>query len=773
MENKRRLPVREITEFLLQSGSIDTRFGGENRAVRGSRLHRKLQKQEGPDYQAEVSFSLEIPQDDFFYTLEGRADGVFLDGDTWMVDEIKTTGFPLSMVDENFNAAHWGQAYCYAYMLAIKRSLSRVGVRLTYCQVDTEQLKRFSRVLTLETLTAYIHDLLKQYSKWVRMREDWQKIRNTSISGLPFPFPNYRAGQRNMAKEVYRTIRDKGRLFCQAPTGIGKTISALFPAVKALGEGQTDSILYLTAKTITRKAAEDAYNLLRGLGLRLKTLTLTAKDKVCFLEERECNPEACPYAAGYYDRVRDAVYTLLHTHDYFSRETLECAAREYRVCPFELSLDLSLWCDSIICDYNYVFDPIASLQRFTGNHTILIDEAHNLVDRAREMYSAPLVKSRFVELKKQLGRGHPAIIEALQAMHKHMAYMKMQCGKQSFLAKQAPDEALNQAVEQFCNAASEWLERHREASPLRTQLLERYWEAGFYLRILELYDEHFCTAIRTEGTEAVVTLTCLDPSALLDAIFCNARAAVLFSATLSPLPYYQAVLGGGAHAKGISLRSPFPQENFCLLSADHISTKYADRSATLQAVASLLYTMICAKPGNYLAYFPSYQYLSEVYGVFITQHPEVETVVQTGNMEEQAREDFLSQFQIGKYLFGFCVLGGIFGEGIDFQGDRLLGTAVVGVGLPQLGPERDLLRLYYDDQNGLGFAYAYQYPGMNKVLQAAGRVIRSANDRGVVLLIDSRFRRREYQCLFPSHWSHCRPVRSIQALAAALSDFWG
>lgn len=784
MDEPVKLAVRELTEFLLQSGSIDNRFGGADRALLGTKLHRKLQKEAGPGYEAEVPLSMELLFHEKRYVLEGRADGIFTENGLLTVDEIKSTGVPLEMIEADFNAAHWGQARCYAYILSVTRGLEQMALRLTYIQVDTLEVKRFFKTETMESLELFIQTLLGDYEKWVLYRQEWEKTRTASIKALPFPFP-YRAGQRELAVAVYRTIQQKGRLFCQAPTGIGKTLSTLFPAVKAMGEGLAEHIFYLTAKTITRQAGEEAYGLLRRQGLRMKTVTLTAKDKLCFLEERNCNPELCPYADGYYNRARDAVYALLTapetadgSGDAFTRDRLEEAARAYHICPFELSLDLSLWCEGIICDYNYLFDPVASLQRYfadkQGDYVFLVDEAHNLVDRAREMYSASLVKSDLMALKKSLGKGGGELRRSLRELNAHMVALRKLCGTEGFLVRPEPEEALCNAAARFSAAASLWLEEHREATPLRRQLLERSFEISFFLRILEFFDGHYRALYSAHGSEVVARLLCLDPSALLSERLEKGRGAVLFSATLSPLNYYREVLGGGPLAKRCALPSPFPQENLCLLCAGRISTKFRDREASLIPIAQMLYTLISARQGNYLAYFPSYRYLQDVYELFRAQYPQVDTIVQTGAMDEAAREGFLLRFESGgaSTLLGFCVLGGIFSEGVDLKGDRLIGTAVVGVGLPQLGPEPDLLRDYYNEKSGMGFEYAYRYPGMNKVLQAAGRVIRGPEDCGVALLIDSRFPENAYQTLFPAHWSHWRMVNHTRDLSALLSDFW-
>lgn len=772
-----RIPVRKLAEFLLQSGSLDNRFGGMDRANEGARIHRRLQKAGGASYQAEVFFSQKTEHNGFLYWVEGRADGVITDGEDVMIDEIKTTAAPSSLITEDFNRAHWGQAMCYAHFYCAQQGAANITVQLTYFQVETEEIRRFQRAFSAQELEAFYLDLLGQYERWAVMQRDWTAVRDASIHALPFPFDGYRAGQRQMAVAVYRTIAAKGRLFCQAPTGVGKTVSTLFPAIKAMGEGKAERIFYLTAKTVTRKAAEDAFIRMREKGLRLKTITLTAKDKICFLEERECNPEACPYADGYYDRLNDALYALVHDCEAVTRQAVEDCAWEHRVCPFELSLDAALWCDAIVCDYNYLFDPVVYLKRFfgesPGEYVFLVDEAHNLVDRARDMYSASLKKSAVLEAKKLVGKGERKLFRALGAVNTELIALRKACGEADGLTQEQAPKALLNAMNRFTTAWEAWREEHRhaQADPC---LLQLYFDALFFLRIADFYDGHYVTYLAAGSREVLVKLLCLDPSALLDSAMQRGDSAVLFSATLSPLDYFTAVLGGNERTKKYLLPSPFDPRRLELLVADRISTKYRDREKSLHPVAELLHAMLLGKRGNYLAYFPSYPYMNEVYRVFQEDYPEVDTLLQTAGMDEAARMAFLDRFSEdnAETLLGFCVLGGIYAEGIDLRGERLIGTAVVGVGLPQVNKEQEILREYYDKQNGKGFAFAYQYPGMNKVLQAAGRVIRGEQDRGVVLLIDSRFSTPAYRGLFPPHWERFRTVRSAAEAEQAVRAFW-
>jgi DNA excision repair protein ERCC-2 len=777
MEEKVSVSVRDLVEFLMRGGDIDNRFGGFDRALEGSHIHRMLQKAEGGNYRPEVFLSLERDLGDFTLVVEGRADGVIEDERGFMIDEIKSTGMPAELINEDLNPAHWAQAMCYGYIFCVKDSLDSIRIRLSYYQTESGEIIRFEREMAFCELEAFIDDLIGRYRKWAAVRRDWKTVRDASIRELAFPYPEYRKGQRRLAAEVYRTVRDGGMLFSQAPTGIGKTISAIFPAVKALGEGHAGKIFYLTAKTTTRQVAERACDEMRSRGLRLKSVTLTAKDKICFQERRECNPDACIYAKGHYDRVNDALFTMLQNEDVFSRDLIESRAREYCLCPYELSLDLALWSDCIIADYNYVFDPQAYLRRFFAagriyDHVFLIDEAHNLADRAREMFSASLGKSAFYGIYRQLGK-KGKLRRTLYRINREFVAMRKKCGESRFLKKREPYRELEHLLFAFASESEAWMKEHR-GSPLEEQLLQLCFDVYAFMKIAEFYDERYVTLVNARGDDVILKLCCLDPSRLLGERMKTGKAAALFSATLTPLDYFVSLLGGDENSKRLELPSPFPRENLCLVINDRISTRYRDRENSLVPVAETIARTVSVKRGNYIAYFPSYAYMKAVHDVFHGMYPDVRTAVQHSDMDEREREAFLERFDAGneETLVGFCVLGGIYSEGIDLRGDRLIGTVIVGVGLPQINMMQDILREYYDALNGNGFAYAYRYPGMNKILQAAGRVIRSAGDRGVVVLVDDRYTTPQYLALFPDHWKGHLKVSGPDELSRRLASFW-
>lgn len=780
------LPIRRLVEFLLRTGSIDSRFTGFDRALEGARLHRKLQRaavKEYPDYQAEAALKQDYTCAGIAYTLEGRADGIFTDKDgTPTIDEIKTTTLPPEFITGEQSPEHWAQAQIYAAIYARQQGLPAMRVRLVYYQVDEDLEFTFNHDYSADALDAIVTDLLTQYAPWAKRSAEWQRISRASRQALPFPFASYRPGQRAMMNAVYKTCTEGGQLLCQAPTGIGKTMSVLFPALKAVGEG--GPIFYLTARGTTRAAAENALALLRTADpdLKLRSVTLTAKDKICLQEHRECTPEACPYANGYYDRVKAALWDGLDTHA-LTADSLQALARKHKVCPFELGLDLSLWCDVVVGDYNYLFDPVVHLMRFfetAGDYLFLIDEAHNLPGRARDMHSASLCKSAFYDAKKRLGKGKSSLKNALAKVNNIFIEWRHRCeevlddsrfGRTYFEKSRAED--FDRALTKLCEPLEIWLDEHRDPGETHDALLQLYFDIRAWLRVADTFDNHFVLQISAVGSEVRAAMLCLDPSDFLAADFAKGRAAVLFSATLAPAGYYKD-LCGLPDARAVALRSPFDPANMGLWCARQVSTRYKDRADSIAKVSDLLAVMAAAQPGHYLAFFPSYSYLQQVWENFTARYPDQPTLCQESSMDEGQRTEFLAQFlaRDGKPLLGFAVLGGVFGEGVDLTGESLIGVAVVSPGLPQIGPRQEQLRDYFEETRGAGFDYAYRYPGMNKVLQAAGRVIRTPQDRGVVLLIDDRFLAPDTRRLMPPHWEHLRVVDSADAWKDELAAFW-
>ena len=776
-----RISVRNLVEFILREGDIDNRTGGgqdpENMQM-GSRIHRKIQRQMGSDYQAEVPLKTEIVCDGFTLKIEGRADGLIHTKEQVMVDEIKGVLRELDRVQEPAGI-HLAQAKCYASMVAEQEGVDEIGVQMTYCQMETEEVKRFQYSYRSNELKVWFDEVIRQYEKWAKFQIEWRKARNASVKGIEFPFP-YRKGQRDLAVSVYRTILRKKKLFIQAPTGVGKTISTVFPAVKAVGEELGEKIFYLTAKTITRTVAEQAFETLRKQNLKFKVITLTAKEKICFCEETSCNPDDCPYAKGHFDRVNDAVYELLMREDVMSREVLEAQARKHKVCPFEMALDVSTWVDGVICDYNYVFDPDARLRRFfaeggAGGYLFLIDEAHNLVERGRQMYSAELCKEDFLAVKKLVKGEAPRFAKRLEACNKILLAMKKECENYKVL------DNISHFGIQLMNVLSE-TDRYLEEcvdKEVRETVLDFYFQVRSFLNIYDGLDENYVVYTEyQENGRFVLKLFCVNPAANLQKCLDKGNSAVFFSATLLPIQYYKRLLSTEKDNYAVYIDSSFDTKKRLLMNGVDVSTRYAMRSREMyQRYATYIFRVVKAKMGNYLIFFPSYRFMEDVYQEFTqllaSDEEEMELVIQQKHMDEEEQENFLRAFEMGreKSLIGFGVLGGIFSEGIDLTNEKLIGTLIIGTGLPQVCNEREILKSYFDQKGLYGFDYAYRYPGMNKVLQAAGRVIRTEDDRGVILLLDERFQREKGKEIFPKEWADCERCR-LDIVEEKIRLFW-
>jgi DNA excision repair protein ERCC-2 len=750
------ISVRGLVEYVYSSGSLDSGFRAMSTLVEGTKAHQKIQKQYREQDQKEVYLKAEIPYGDLLFVVDGRCDGLLVGEEgTITIEEIKSTARDAEDLTEDRYPVHWAQAKMYAYMYAQESGVQRISIRLTYVQVDTEEQKRFEQEATLEELALFVEELIQQYAPYARMVHRNKRLRDESIAELSFPFPAFREGQRKLAGSVYKAIDEGRKLFAKAPTGIGKTISTLYPTIKAIGAGKAQHLFYLTARTITRTAAEEALSLMQAQGLQMTSVTLTAKDKICFQEEVDCRKEKCIYADGYYDRIHAAILDLMSNETLINRPTIEQYARKHTICPFEFSLDAAYAADAVICDYNYVFDPRISLKRLSGEYkhqtVLLVDEAHNLIDRAREMFSAELVKKDFLELEREFKGVRPDIHLASRAINKWCIQFRKQADGRVVVTKDQPAE-LMELVDAFIVQAERELARGgtTEGSP---KLLEAYFTALSYQRISKLYDESYVSYADVTRNDLRLKLFCLNPAGLLRQMGKGYRAHVYFSATLSPLSYYMDVLGADQEDYSITLPTPFASEQW-EVSVVPISTKYTDRELTKDSLIRLLKELVADKPAHYLFFFPSYEYMNNVYEAFIVELEGVRTLLQRSEMPEDERESFLAAFDEddGQALVGFAVMGGIFSESIDLVGQKLQGVVVVGVGMPQIGLERNLIKGYYDGEQRNGFDYAYVYPGINKVLQAGGRLIRSEHDRGTLLLVDDRYTELRYRRLLPEEW---------------------
>lgn len=777
-----KLGIRELVEFVLRSGDLNPQTERSmNTAMEGSRIHRMLQKrrlEEHPEYEHEVGMKTAVTMNGQEYSIHGRADGVFKPNDHYQIEEIKTSDLAFGDVPESTMTLYWGQVQVYGYLLMQEKQVDHVTLQLTYYQTGEDKITITERDQTQAEATAFFQSLVDEYESWLILRADLRQRRDTSITELGFPYGAYRPGQHELAAVVYKTIMLKKQLLVEAPTGTGKTISTLFPTIKAMGEGLVQRTFYLTAKQSTRRVAEEAIGLMATQGLHLKSITLTAKDVITFAEERDVAPSDNPFMLGYYDRLKPALMDLLEHEDQLTREVIETYARKHSVDPFEFSLDASLFCDVIICDYNYLFDPFVYLQRFFSepdqDNFFLIDEVHNLLSRAREMYSTSVDEQSVVALKPLFkgDRGFHRRVNALISVFKSLGEL-LTSEQKTELTLRPQLEAVVDELSNFTNYIAEWLPRQEDGLELQ-QLLTVYFACLNYIRLSENYSDVYRTRILETNQGIVVRLTCLDPSDFLNQSMHLGRGAVLFSATVSPTDYYQRVLGIDDDGVTYQLPSPFEAHHQAILVTNYIQTTYREREANLDNIVASIDALRRGKTGNYLIFFPSYGYLATVADALAAMHPDVIIQRQETGMDETARREFLDAFTNAptETLVGFAVLGGIFSEGIDLAADRLIGVGIVSVGLPGLNPETNLIRDYFDSQNGRGFEFAYQLPGLNNVLQAAGRLIRSASDVGVVVLMDQRFSQPRYARLFPPHWQDWRAINNTEQLSQCIDNFW-
>lgn len=801
------ISVRDLVEFILRSGDIDSRSShvDPDAMLEGSRLHRKIQKRQDSGYRAEVPLSLEVPEvydgEQMVIVIDGRADGIFereaepdffknagetgCDGSVVMdgtalyvfIDEIKTTYGDVVHMEAPVSV-HLAQARCYAYIYALMNGLDYVGVQMTYCNIETEVIKHFREMYGFEEISDWFSRLTHEYAKWISWQMKWNRARNRSIKQVEFPF-DYRPGQRDLVAGVYRTILRDKKLFLEAPTGVGKTISTVFPAVRAMGEGHASKIFYGTAKTIARTVAEEAFHIMTDRGAKLKIVTITAKEKICVLEKPSCNPADCPRAKGHEDRVNDCVYDMLTHEDRISRELINQYAEKHNVCPFEMCLDVTTWSDAVICDYNYLFDPNVYLHRFFADgvkkdFVFLIDEAHNLVERAREMYSAVLIKEKFLEVKRMVGNAdanHTRLSTAIERCNKALLQIKRQC--EDFAVWEDADTVYNTLL----NFMGTYEGMPRSFSVSNQDLMsELYLEIRHFVNMYDGMDNDYTIYSDYSGSgDFCLHLQCMDPSRNLKNCLERGKSATFFSATLLPVKYYVEQLGGDSREDyAVYAPSPFPKENRIIMIARDVSTKYTRRSAEeYEKIVHYITTFVNARQGNYMVFFPSYKMMKDIADVLLMHNPEINLLLQQQSMTEEDREDFLRFFEEGQQetRLGFCVMGGIFGEGIDLRADRLIGAVIVGTGLPQVCNERELFRNYFDERNNSGFEYAYLYNGMNKVLQSAGRVIRTDEDRGAILLLDERFGMKQYRDLFPMEWYPNEYV-TCESMKERLGEFW-
>ena len=779
-----RVSVRNLVEFILRSGDIDNRRKGSvdmDTMLEGAKIHRMIQSRMGTDYHSEVLMRQTFPQESYDIIIEGRADGIIykdLKKDPVTVDEIKSTFSDIDRLKEPVKV-HLAQARCYASIFALQNDLEEIRVRMTYVNLIDHRIRYFHEEHTFKELWSWFEGLLNSYKRWAEFQFNWSFIRNKTAAEVPFPF-EYREGQKELVSQVYRTIYHKRKLFLEAPTGTGKTVSVVFPSVKAVAVGLAEKIFYLTAKTITRTVAAESFGLLRQKGLRFKTVIITAKEKICPLEEADCNPAACPYAKGHFDRINDAIYELLTGADDFTRERIEEYALKHRVCPFELGLDMSLFSDGIICDYNYVFDPNVYLRRFfsdtpQGRYIFLVDEAHNLAERAMRMYSAELFKEDVMAVKRLVKDHDTKLVRALDTLNRRFLLIK----------RETEEPRVYEDISEFVMALNRVFSRlddfleDEEEFENRAEVLDFYFKVRHFINMYDNMsgDDYVIYSELEYDGKLMLKLLCVNPSKSLKQRLLKGISTIFFSATLLPVKYYRDMLGAEEEDYAVYASSVFDERKRGLFIASDISSKYTRRGELeYRRIAEYINACVRAQRGNYMVFFPSHSFLNSVYEQYTSHYSSEDTVllIQRTSMSEQEREAFLQSFTRERtegFLVGFCVIGGIFSEGIDLKNDCLIGALIVGTGLPMVCSEREIMKQSYDRMGLNGFDYAYRFPGMNKVLQAAGRVIRTAEDVGIVALLDERFLTGSYRKLFPREWKRYEVI-SLDSKEEKVSEFW-
>lgn len=746
--------VRGLVEFVLRRGSLDNRFVSMNRAREGTIAHKKLQKSNEEiykNYQKEVSLEYYYEFDNCTLKLQGRVDSIIKENDKVIIEEIKSTTKDIILIEEAKNELHWAQGIVYGYIYSLQNNLDEIYIRLSYINVLTEEVKSFDKLFNIKELSDYVEALINKYGMWVKLKYNLLKERNESIETLSFPFKEYRKGQREFALTCYKVIKEKELLFAQAPTGTGKTIATLFPALKALLLEDAKRIVYLTAKTVTGIVAENSIELLIKKGLKCKSVAITAKEKMCLNDKVECNPEACKYARDFFTKINDVVWDILSNESEISRGIINKYAEKNDVCPFELSLEISNWVDIIICDYNYAFDPSARLARiFDDNiedNILLIDEGHNLVDRVKASYSEELCKAEFNECKKKIKKSK-YLKDAITSIIKFFNELSLEVDGlyENHIVVKEEEKAFRLLIYMFIKECDIYLQQNREDS---NEIIDLYFKCRRYLTVSEFYDDNYRTLIQKKNRDIYIKILCVDPSENIKKITDKCSGTIIFSATFSPFEYYINLLGGDIHSYRFKLESPFDKENLKVYYKS-INLRYNYRDENISNVCRSISEFVDEIRGNYMVFFPSYEYMNKVYEIYIDEYNQ-NVIKQKESYTDEEKLEFLENFKEESEILAFCVTGGVFSEGIDLPGKRLIGAVIVGVGMPKISIEGNITKEFFGDN---GFDYAYVYPGINKVLQAAGRVIRTETDKGRILLIDDRYGTLKYKNLLPKEWSN-------------------
>ncbi|MDH4559954.1 ATP-dependent DNA helicase [Pseudomonas sp. BN411] len=739
--------VRALCEFTAKGGDLDLRFTPAPTAQEGIAGHALVAARRGEGYQTEVALSGEYGA----LRVRGRADGY--DPALNRLEEVKTYRGDLQRMPDNHRQLHWAQVKIYGWLLCQQKELSEIELALVYFDIGSQKETLLTDRHRAEDLRRFFEDQCLRFIAWAEQQLAHAGARNAALEALGFPHAQFRHGQRQLAEAVYKAVSTGCCLMTQAPTGIGKTLGTLFPLLKAVPRQGLDKVFFLAAKTPGRQLALDALAQTRAEPLRV--LELVARDKACEHPENACHGESCPLARGFYERLPDARKEAAERR-WLDREAIRDVALAHQVCPYYLAQEMARWSDVVVGDYNYYFDASALLHGLTSANqwrvAVLVDEAHNLVERARRMYSAELDQLSLKALRKAA----PSVLKKpLERVSRAWSELNKEQVEDYRAYDELPPKLLN-ALQGAVVAITDYLTDNPTA--MDAALQDFYFEAMQFGRMAEQFDRHslFDISKRTGKTGSSLSRLCLRnlvPAPFLAPRFAASRSTVLFSATLSPSRYYSDLLGLANNTPWLEVDSPFHADQLQVRVAANVSTRYQHRGASLGPIAELMARQFAERPGNYLAFFSSYDYLQQAAERFTREHPQVPIWLQGRQMDEAERQAFIQRFEAGGRGIGFAVLGGAFGEGIDLPGERLIGAFVATLGLPQLNAVNEQLKVRMGALFGAGYDYTYLYPGMQKVVQAAGRVIRTTEDRGVVHLIDDRFARPEVQRLLPSWWA--------------------
>lgn len=781
------LSVKEFVDFAFKQGDIDNSGKGGNaleKASLGTQIHKEIQKKLKKDnFSAEHELEISYETEGFTFNIKGRADAV--SKDIPAIYEIKTNSCAFENLKKSELSCNKAQAMCYAYIYALHNKIDKINIKLIYINTKIYEEKTLDYSFSFEELDSFFKQGVNVFLSFLNNKKAYIKLRDASISKLNFPFETYRKGQKQMIASVYKAIEKGIKLYAVAPTGIGKTISSIYPCVKSLKNGNCKNIFYLTAKTTTRKIASDTVKLLQQNGLVIRCITLYAKNKLCLLQKPQCYPENCPYANNYFTNAKNAVLYSLDKYSNIVKEDLFEIAEKFRVCPFEIALDISLWCDIIICDYNYLFDPFSYLQRYfskennsmNSKYVFLIDETHNLVDRGRDMFSAYISLEQFKTQSQLIKNIYPPLSKSLKSVSNYLKKLQKDFSEEetNFISYEKIDEKLFKKLLKCISNFQEYIEISNQ-DDIFDSMFEFYFELIKTASLFEMYDKECHKIYFYKNTKnPYYKMFCINPRKLLDKGFSQGVSSVLFSATLTPINYYFDLLDGKENDKKINFPSSFPKENREILIANDITTAYRKREFFYNKVAQYINIVYKSQNGNYFVFFPSYEYMIKIYEIISSAYSDLPVVIQKSNFSEEERENFINIFEKEQNNIGFCVMGGLFSEGIDLPSNKLIGSIIVGTGLPKVGTENLFIKSYYDDTSNetreKGFDYAYTFPGITKVLQSAGRVIRTDSDKGIILLLDERFDNPKYRNLFPEHFFPHKVV-NIDNINYYLKEFW-